>query len=174
MQQFPDGDAGVQLLPDFAADGLLGRLAGFDLAAGKLPPVLPVAAAPLGGEDAVLGVVDDGGGNGDMFHNLFVLVEDDQRGDDARHPSSAGEDKDDEDGSAPAVDDGQRRKNDGEDDAENGHKEIIYLDYSAKISVYGLNVNNRLRLWPVDSTRYLSLQRSLTMSLAALYEIPQI
>ena len=174
MQQFAHGDAGVQLLPDFAAEGLLGGLAGFDLAAGELPPVLPVAGPALGGEDAVLGVVDDGGGNGDVFHSLFVLVQYDQRADDARHPSGAGEDEDDEHGAAPAVDDGQRRENDGEDDAENGHKEIIYLDYSAKISVYGLNVNNRLRLWPVDSTRYLSLQRSLTMSLAALYEIPQI
>ena len=71
MQQFPDGDAGFQLLPNFAADGLLGCLPRFDFAARELPPVLPVAGSPLGGEDAVLGVVDDGGGNGDGFHNEF-------------------------------------------------------------------------------------------------------
>lgn len=118
VQQFPDGDAGVQFLPDFAAEGLLGRLAGFDLAAGKLPPVLPVAGPALGGEDAVLGVLDDGGGNGDVFHSLFVLVEDDQCADNARHPSCAGENEDYEDGPAPAVDDGQRREEDGEDDAD--------------------------------------------------------
>jgi len=110
VQQFPDGDAGVQFLPDFAAEGLLGGLAGFDLAAGELPPVLPVAAAPLGGEDAVLGVVDDGGGNGDVFHSLLVLVQYDQRADDARHPSGAGEDEDDEHGPASAVDDGEWRE----------------------------------------------------------------
>lgn len=103
-----------------------------------------------------------------------IFVQDDQRSDDARHPSTEGKQEHNEHGPAPAVDDGERREKDGEDDAEEGHKEIICLDYSAKISVYGLNVNNRLRLWPVDSTRYLSLQRSLTMSLAALYEIPQI
>ena len=76
----------------------------------------------------------------------FVLVEDDQRADDARHPSGAGEHEDDEHGPAPAVDDGKGREKDGEEDAKYGHKEIICLDYSAKISVYGLNVNNRLRL----------------------------
>ena len=75
-----------------------------------------------------------------------IFVQDDQCADDARHPSGAGEDEDDEDGPAPAVDDGQRREKDGEEDTKYGHKEIICLDYSAKISVYGLNVNNRLRL----------------------------
>ena len=146
MQQFADGDFGIEFLADLAAEGLLGSFARLDLAARKLPPVLPVATSALGGEDAVLGVTDDGGGNGDVFHSLFVLVEDDQRADDARHPSGAGEDEDDEDGPAPAVDDGQRREKYGEEDTKYGHKEIICLDYSAKISVYGLNVNNRLRL----------------------------
>ncbi len=55
----------------------------------------------------------------------FVLVEDDQCADDARHPSDAGEDEDDEHGPAPAVDDGQRREKDGEEDAEEGHKRVI-------------------------------------------------
>ena len=146
VQKLPDGDAGVQFLPDFAAEGLLGGLAGFDLAAGKLPPVLPVAGPALGGEDAVLGVVDDGGGNGDVFHSLLVLVQYNQCADDARHPPGAGKDEDDEHGPAASVDDGERREKDGEEDAEYGHKEIICLDYSAKISVYGLKVNNRLRL----------------------------
>ena len=48
------------------------------------------------------------------------------------------------------------------------------IDYSANMSVYGLNKNSLFRLWPVDSTRYLSLHSSLTMSFAALYETPQI
>ena len=47
-------------------------------------------------------------------------------------------------------------------------------NYSMNISVYGLNENNLLRLCPVDSTRKPSLHSSLTMSFAALYEIPQI
>ena len=58
----------------------------------------------------------------------------------------AGEDEDDEHGPASAVDDGEGREDDGEEDTKYGHKEIICLDYSAKISGYGLNVNNRLRL----------------------------
>ena len=77
---------------------------------------------------------------------LSVFVQDDQCADNARHPPATGEDKHNEYRPAPAVDDGQRREKDGEEDAKYGHKEIICLDYSAKISVYGLNVNNRLRL----------------------------
>ena len=128
VQQFAHGDAGIQFLPDFAAEGLLGGLAGFDLAAGELPPVLPIAGPALGGEDAVLGVVDDGGGNGDVFHSLFVLIEDDQCADDARHPSAEGEDEDYEDGPAPAVDDGEGREEDGEEDTEYGHSGFGFLN----------------------------------------------
>jgi hypothetical protein len=88
VQQFPDGDTGFQFLPNLASDSLLGSLPRLDFAARELPPVFPVAGPALGGEDAVLGVVDDGGGNGDVFHSLFVLVEDDQRADDAgTHPA---------------------------------------------------------------------------------------
>jgi hypothetical protein len=36
----------------------------------RLSPALSVARPALGGEDAVLGVVDDGGGNGDVFHHF--------------------------------------------------------------------------------------------------------
>ena len=74
------------------------------------------------------------------------LVEDDECGDDARHPPCQGKQKDNKHRPAAPVDDGEGREEDGEEDAEKGHKEIICLDYSAKISVYGLNVNNRLRL----------------------------
>ncbi len=137
VQELPDGDVGVQFLSDFAAEGLLGRLAGFDLAAGKLPPVLPVASPALGGEDAVLGVVDDGGGNGDVFHSLFVLVEDDQCANNARHPSSAGEDEDDEHGAAPAVDDGQRWEKYGEEDAEYGHGGLFFEGFQCAAELIG-------------------------------------
>ena len=58
----------------------------------------------------------------------FVLVEDDQCGDDARHPSCAGEDEDDEDGPAALVDDGEGREDDGEDDAEEGHSGFGFLN----------------------------------------------
>ena len=58
----------------------------------------------------------------------FVLVEDDQRANNARHPSGAGEDEDDEDGPAPAVDDGQRREKDGEEDTEYGHGDFGFLN----------------------------------------------
>ena len=57
----------------------------------------------------------------------FVLVEDDQCADNARHPSGAGEDEDDEHGAAPAVDDGERREKDGEEDAEEGHSGYMDL-----------------------------------------------
>ena len=137
VQEFAHSDAGVQFLPDFAAEGLLGRLAGFDLAARELPPVLPVAGPALGGEDAVLGVVDDGGGNGDVFHSLLVLVEDDQRANNARHPSGAGEDEDDEHGTAPAVDDGERREKDGEEDTEYGHGGLFFEGFQCAAELVG-------------------------------------
>lgn len=118
MQQFSNGDAGLQFLPDLAANGLLRRLARFDFAARKLPPVLPIARAPLCGEDAVLRVVDDGGGNGDMFHSLFVFVQYHQCGDDAGHPPAEGEQEHNEHRPAPPVDDGEGREKDGEKDAD--------------------------------------------------------
>ncbi len=64
-----------------------------------------------------------------MFHSLFVLVEDDQSADDARHPSAEGEDEDDEHGPAPAVDDGEGREEDGEEDAEYGHSGFVFLNW---------------------------------------------
>ena len=51
----------------------------------------------------------------------FIFVEDDECGDDARHPPATGEDKHNEYRPAPAVDDGQRREEDGQEDAEEGH-----------------------------------------------------
>ena len=137
VQQFPDGDAGLQLLPDLAAQRLLGRLPGFNLAARELPPVLPVARPPLCGEDAVLGIVDNGGGNGDVFHSLFVLVQYDQRANNAWHPSSAGEDEDYEDGPAPAVDDSQGREKDGEEDAEYGHGGLFFEGFQCAAELIG-------------------------------------
>ena len=60
---------------------------------------------------------------GDMVSVMggSVLVEDDQSGDDAGHPAGAGEDENDKYRPAPAVNDGQRREDDGEEDAEEGH-----------------------------------------------------
>jgi hypothetical protein len=46
-----DIDLGLKLLLDLTLDGLLGRLALFDLAAGELPTTLHVAIPALGGED---------------------------------------------------------------------------------------------------------------------------
>ena len=45
-----------------------------------------------------------------------VLVEDDEGGDDAGHPAACSQQEYDEDAAAPAVEDGQGRKQDGEDD----------------------------------------------------------
>jgi len=44
---------------------------------------------------------------------LSVLVEDDQSGDDAGHPPGTGEDENDKHRPAPAVDNGQRREDNG-------------------------------------------------------------
>ena len=59
---------------------------------------------------------------------LSVFVEDDQCADNARHPPATGEDKDNQHGPAPAVDNGQRREEDGEEDAKEGHsfKFLVY------------------------------------------------
>ena len=67
----------------------------------------------------------------------LVLVEDDQRGDDARHPSGAGEDEDDEHGPAPAVDDGQRREKDGEEDTEYGHGGLFFEGFQCAAELVG-------------------------------------
>ena len=56
-----------------------------------------------------------------------VFVEDDQCADNARHPPAAGEDKDNQHGPAPAVDNGQRREKDSEEDAEEGHRNMFLL-----------------------------------------------
>ena len=45
-----------------------------------------------------------------------VLAEDDERGDHARHPAACGQQEHDEDAAAPPVENGQGRKQDGEDD----------------------------------------------------------
>ena len=67
----------------------------------------------------------------------FVLVEDDQRADDARHPSGAGEDEDDEHGPASAVDDGQRREKDGEEDTEYGHGGLFFEGFQCAAELVG-------------------------------------
>ena len=53
---------------------------------------------------------------------LSVFVEDDQCAYNPRHPPATGEDKHNEYRPAPAVVHGQRREDDGEDDAEEGHR----------------------------------------------------
>ena len=56
-----------------------------------------------------------------------VLVEDDECGDDARHPSNAGKEENNEHRPAPAVDDGEGRENDGEEDTEEGHGDFVLI-----------------------------------------------
>ncbi len=51
-------DLRIQLFPDLPDDGMLRRLAGFDLAAGKFPAVLVITVPALGGVDPV-SVSDD-------------------------------------------------------------------------------------------------------------------
>ena len=67
-----DGDVGIQFLAYLANKRLLGCLTGFDLTAGELPPILPLAISALGGEDTALGIIDDSGYNGDGFHGARV------------------------------------------------------------------------------------------------------
>ena len=52
---------------------------------------------------------------------LIILVQDNQRGDDARHPAAEREQKHDEHRPAAAVDHRQRREDNGQDDLEAGH-----------------------------------------------------
>ena len=56
-----DCDEGVQLLSQFADEGLFAAFAGLHLAAGEFPPPFPFAVAALGGEDFI--VSEDDGGN---------------------------------------------------------------------------------------------------------------
>ena len=67
----------------------------------------------------------------------FVLVQYDQCADDARHPSGAGEDEDDEHGPAPAVDDGQRREKDGEEDTKYGHGGLFFEGFQCAAELVG-------------------------------------
>ena len=68
---------------------------------------------------------------------LSVFVQDDQCADNARHPSGAGEDEDDEHGAAPAVDDGERREKDGEEDAEYGHGGLFFEGFQCAAELVG-------------------------------------
>ena len=70
----PGGNLRIQLLPDFPDQGLPGGFPGLDFPAGKLPPVLPGAVAPLGGKNSVP-PADDGGGDTDGFHGKGSLPE---------------------------------------------------------------------------------------------------
>jgi hypothetical protein len=67
-----NGDVGIQFFAYLTYERLLGCLTGFDLTAGELPPILPLAISTLGGEDTTLGIIDDSGYNGDGFHGLWV------------------------------------------------------------------------------------------------------
>ena len=67
----------------------------------------------------------------------LVLVEDNQCGNDTRHPSCAGEDEDDEDGPAAAIDDGEGREDDGEDDAEEGHDGLFFEGFQRAAELVG-------------------------------------
>ena len=52
---------------------------------------------------------------------LSVLVQDDQCADNARYPPAEGKEEHNDHRPAPAVDNGQRREKDGEEDAKEGH-----------------------------------------------------
>ena len=61
-------------------------------------------------------------------HNLMIMsvfIEDDQCADNARHPAAKGKQKHNEHRPTPAVDNGQRREENGEEDAEEGHMRVI-------------------------------------------------
>lgn len=66
-----------------------------------------------------------------------IFVQDDQRSDDARHPSAEGKQEHNEHGPAPAVDDGQRREKDGEEDAEYGHGGLFFEGFQCAAELVG-------------------------------------
>ena len=63
----------------------------------------------------------------------IVLIENNQRGDDARHPAAKREQKHDEHRTAAAVVHRQGREEDGKEDSEEGHGGFIF-DYELHIS----------------------------------------
>ena len=67
----------------------------------------------------------------------LVLVQYDECADDARHPSCAGEDEDDKHGPASAVDDGQRREKDGEEDTTYGHGGLFFEGFQCAAELVG-------------------------------------
>ena len=73
LEQASDGDVRFQLLAYLATQSLLGRLAGLDLAAGKLPPVFPLAVATLRGEDASFGIADDCRHHFNLLHTVGIF-----------------------------------------------------------------------------------------------------
>ena len=58
-----------------------------------------------------------------MIYSVFV--EYNQCADNARHPPAKGEQEHNEHRPAPAVNNGQRREENGEEDAEEGHRAIF-------------------------------------------------
>jgi hypothetical protein len=58
----------------------------------------------------------------EFLPKLFLPVEDDKRGDDARHPSAQSEQESYDEGTAPLVNDGQWRKYDTQNDSKARHK----------------------------------------------------
>ena len=59
--------------------------------------------------------------SGLFFGLCFRSVQDDERADDAGNPAGEREDGDDDDGTAAAIQHGKRGKQDGKEDATNGH-----------------------------------------------------
>lgn len=57
-------------------------------------------------------------------HSL-VLIQDNQCADNPRHPPAEGEQEHNEHRPAPAVNNGQRREENGEEDAKEGHRVIF-------------------------------------------------
>ena len=66
-----------------------------------------------------------------------VFVEDDQCGDDARHPSCHGEQKYNKHRSTTSVDDGERREEDGEEDAKDGHDGLFFEGFQCAAELVG-------------------------------------
>ena len=66
-----------------------------------------------------------------------IFVQDDQCGDDSRHPPATGEDKHNEYRPAPTVVHGQRREDDGQDDAEEGHSGLFFEGFQCAAELVG-------------------------------------
>ena len=68
---------------------------------------------------------------------MSVFIKDDQCANDAGHPPATGEDKDNQHRPAPTVDNGQRREEDGEEDAEEGHSGLFFEGFQCAAELVG-------------------------------------